>query len=63
MLLLKEEHIHDIKAAANCLLNGIATLVAMRDNSLAAKSYQDYYKQAEHMVVKKNLRDYNINSF
>ena len=54
MLLLTEEHIHDIKAAANCLLNGIATLVAMRDNRLAAKSYQDYYKQAEHMVVKKN---------
>ena len=62
-MLLKEEHIHDIKAAANCLLNGIATLVAMRENSVASKSYKDYYKQAEHMVLKKTLRDYNINSF
>lgn len=54
-MLLKEEHIHDIKAAANCLLNGIATLVATRDNSLATKSYRDYYKQAKNMVQKKNF--------
>ena len=51
IMLLNIEHIHDIKAAANCLLNGIASLVTMRDNSFAAQSYHEYYKQAKFMVL------------